>query len=110
MLVHAQALLTSSPRGSTHCIDADLRDTERVLAEARQVLDFSQPVAVMLLAVLHFVTDGQDPAGIIRAVMEPLAPGGRPLRKVGGLPGALGHRANPDYFASRSGCDCIYAG
>jgi hypothetical protein len=75
VLVHARALLTSSPEGSTHYIDADLRDTERVLAEARRVLDFSQPVAVMLLAVLHFVTDEQDPAGIIRAVMDPLAPG-----------------------------------
>ena len=46
-----------------------------VLAEARQRLDFSQPGAVMLLSVLHFVTDEQDPAGIIRSVMEPLAPG-----------------------------------
>jgi O-methyltransferase involved in polyketide biosynthesis len=75
VLVHARALLTSSPEGETHYIDADLRDTKQVLAEARQVLDFSQPVAVMLLSVLHFVTDEQDPAGIIRSVMEPLAPG-----------------------------------
>ena len=75
VLVHARALLTSSPEGETHYIDADLRDTKQVLAEARQMLDFSQPVAVMLLAVLHFVTDEQDPAEIIRSVMEPLAPG-----------------------------------
>jgi hypothetical protein len=52
-----------------------MRDTDRVLAEARQVLDFSQPVAVMLLAVLPFITDEQDPAGLIRAVPDPLAPG-----------------------------------
>jgi O-methyltransferase involved in polyketide biosynthesis len=108
VLVHARALLTSSPEGETHYIDADLRDTKQVLAEARQVLDFSQPVAVMLLSVLHFVTDEQDPAGIIRSVMEPLAPGSYL---------ALGHhtadifpeleefarylsRQNPDYTAT----------
>jgi hypothetical protein len=75
VLVHARALLTSSAAGETHYIDADLRDTQQVLAQARQMLDFSQPVAVMLLSVLHFVTDEQDPAEIIRSVMEPLAPG-----------------------------------
>jgi hypothetical protein len=75
VLVHARALLTSSPEGETHYVDADLRDTKQVLAQAREMLDFSQPVAVMLLAVLHFVTDEQDPAEIIRSVMEPLAPG-----------------------------------
>ena len=75
VLVHARALLTSSPEGETHYVDADLRDTKQVLAQAREMLDFSQPVAVMLLAVLHFVTDEQAPAEIIRSVMEPLAPG-----------------------------------
>jgi O-methyltransferase involved in polyketide biosynthesis len=108
VLVHARALLTSSPEGSTHYIDADLRDTGQVLAEAGRFLDFSQPVAVMLLAVLHFVTDEQDPARIIRTLMEPLAPGSYL---------ALGHhtadifpeleefsrylsRLNPDYTAT----------
>ncbi|MBV9796221.1 MAG: SAM-dependent methyltransferase [Actinobacteria bacterium] len=75
VLVHARALLTSSPEGETHYIDADLRNTGAILDQAGQFLDFSQPVAVMLLAILHFITDEQDPAGIIRTLMEPLAPG-----------------------------------
>jgi hypothetical protein len=75
VLVHARALLTSSPEGATSYIDADLRDTGRIVAEARRSLDFSQPVAVMLMAILHFIPDEQDPAGIIRTLMEPLPAG-----------------------------------
>jgi O-methyltransferase involved in polyketide biosynthesis len=75
VLLHARALLRSRPEGATGFIQADLRRPEGILAKAAETLDFSQPVAVMLLAVLHFVTDAQDPAGIIRAVMDAAAPG-----------------------------------
>jgi hypothetical protein len=46
VLAHARALLASSKTGATACIDADLRDTSAILAQAAELLDFSQPVAV----------------------------------------------------------------
>jgi O-methyltransferase involved in polyketide biosynthesis len=75
VMMHARALLRGSPQGATGYIQADLRHPEGILAKAAETLDFSQPVAVLLLAVLHFVTDDQDPARIIRAVMDATAPG-----------------------------------
>jgi hypothetical protein len=75
VLTHARALLTSDARGATAYIDADLRDTGKILAEARNVLDFSRPVALMLLHVLHFVPDRDDPYGLVAKLMEPLASG-----------------------------------
>ena len=75
VLAHARALLTSGPDGKTAYVDADIRDTDRILAEAARTLDFSQPVAVMLLAVLHFVPDADDPYKITLRVMEALPSG-----------------------------------
>jgi hypothetical protein len=75
VLTHARALLTSNARGATAYVDADLRDTGKILAEARNVLDFSQPVALMLLHVLHFIPDSDDPWGIVAKLTEPLASG-----------------------------------
>ena len=75
VMLHARALLRSSPAGATGYIQADLRQPEAILAKAAETLDFSQPVAVLLLAVLHLVTDAQDPAAIIAAVMDAAAPG-----------------------------------
>ena len=75
VLVHARALLTSTPQGSCDYIEADLRDTAAVLAGARQTLDFSHPIAVLLLAVLHFVPDAAGPAAIVAALSRRLAPG-----------------------------------
>jgi O-methyltransferase involved in polyketide biosynthesis len=60
VLVHARALLTSSPEGATDYIDADARDTDTVLAQARRTLDFTRPIAVMMLGILgHVVDDGE---------------------------------------------------
>src|SRR5215469_14598492 len=75
VLTHARALLTSTPEGKTDYIQADLRDTEAILTAAAQTLDFSQPVAVLLIAILHFIPDADDPYGIVRKLMDPLAPG-----------------------------------
>ena len=75
VLLHAETLLTSSAAGATAYLDADLRDTGRILAEAERTLDFGQPVAVLLFAIMHFIPDAQDPAGIVRALMDPLPPG-----------------------------------
>jgi S-adenosyl methyltransferase len=69
VLAHARALLTSSPAGATAYIDADLRDPAKILAQAARTLDFSQPVAIMLIALLHVIGDGDDPhASVARLV------------------------------------------
>jgi hypothetical protein len=65
VLAHARALLVSRDEGSTAYIDADLRDTDRILAEAAELLDFSQPVAITLLAILHAIPDADDPHAIV---------------------------------------------
>jgi SAM-dependent methyltransferase len=75
VLAHARALLTSAPEGVTAYADADLRDTGRVLAEARQTLDLDQPVAVMLIAILHHIPDADDPQAIVARLVDAVAPG-----------------------------------
>ncbi|ANP53593.1 O-methyltransferase involved in polyketide biosynthesis [Streptomyces griseochromogenes] len=57
VLVHAQALLTSTPEGATDYIDADLRNPEQILEQAAKTLDFTQPVALVLLGIAAHVTD-----------------------------------------------------
>jgi len=75
VLAHARALLRSTPEGRTAYLDADVRDPGAIVSAAADVLDFSQPVAVMLVAVLHFVSDEEDPAGIVHRLMADLPPG-----------------------------------
>jgi hypothetical protein len=65
VLAHARALLTSGPGGVTDYIDADLRDTDKILEAAARTLDFTQPVAIMLMAIVHLIGDEDDPYGII---------------------------------------------
>jgi len=75
VLAHARALLASNPQGSTAYLDADLRDTAEVLAAAAETLDFSQPIAVMLIGVLHCIPDADDPAGLVRRLLDAVPPG-----------------------------------
>lgn len=75
VLSHARALLTSSPHGACAYLDADLKDTAKILAEAAQTLDFSQPVAVLFVGVLHLVSDDEDPYGIVADVVNATVPG-----------------------------------
>jgi len=75
VLAHARALLTSHPAGATEYVDADLRDTAAILSQAGQVLDFSRPVAVTLLAVLHAIPDADDPHAIVARLMDALPSG-----------------------------------
>jgi len=75
VLAYARALLTSTGRGLCDYVDADLRDTATIVAQAKNTLDFTQPVAVLQLAVLHFIADSDDPAGIIATLARQLAPG-----------------------------------
>jgi hypothetical protein len=75
VLAHARALLTSSDVGATEYIDADLRDTGRILRGAARLLDFSKPVAVTMLMILHVIPDSEDPYALVAAVMDALPPG-----------------------------------
>ena len=62
-------------RGATAYIEADVRDTGKLLREASGRLDFTAPVAVVLLAVLHFIPDDDDPYAITARLMEAMPPG-----------------------------------
>ena len=75
VLAHARALLTSHEAGATEYIDADLRDTQTILDQAAQLLDFTKPVAVTLLAVLHAIPDADDPQGIVARVLDAVPSG-----------------------------------
>jgi len=75
VLAHARALLTSSPQGATHYVDADLRDTGKVCEQAAEILDFGAPLAILLIGVLHCIPDADDPAGIVAALAGAMPPG-----------------------------------
>jgi hypothetical protein len=75
VLVHARALLTSSPEGRTDHIDEDVRNVDSVLEHTARTLDLSRPVALMLLDVMAFVGDDEDPYGIVRRLMDALPAG-----------------------------------
>jgi hypothetical protein len=75
VLAHARALLTSSEAGATEYIDADLRDTGAILAQAGQLLDFTKPVAVTLISILHAIPDSDDPYAIVARVMDTVPSG-----------------------------------
>jgi hypothetical protein len=75
VLAHARALLESSEAGGTEYIDADLRDTDAILGRAARLLDFTQPVAVTLLSILHAIPDADDPHAIVAKLMAVVPPG-----------------------------------
>ncbi|HEY3978482.1 MAG TPA: SAM-dependent methyltransferase [Streptosporangiaceae bacterium] len=94
---HSRALLGSTP-GVTFAV-GDIRDPASLLAdpEISGLLDFSQPVCVLLLAILHFVTDAEDPARLVAAIRDALAPGSYLILSHGTAHGA------PPAVAARSG-------
>jgi O-methyltransferase involved in polyketide biosynthesis len=75
VLSHARALLTSSPEGATDYIDADLNDPERILREAARTIDFTKPVAVTLLGIVHFILDNEQARAVIRQLVDALPSG-----------------------------------
>jgi S-adenosyl methyltransferase len=75
VLVHARALLTSTPEGNTDYLEADLYDPDTILAGAQATLDFGRPVAITLLGVLWHVLDDDVAKGIINRLVRDLAPG-----------------------------------
>jgi S-adenosyl methyltransferase len=89
VLVHARALLTSSPQGVTDYLDADARDTDTILRAAAKTLDFSQPVALMLLGILNHIVDDGEAQGIVDRLLDAVPSGsylvvGHPTTEVHG--------------------------
>lgn len=75
VLTHAEALLRSHPDGVTDYIQADVRDPDRILEQARKILDFREPIAVSLVALLHFVGDEDGPHDLVRRLVDELPSG-----------------------------------
>jgi O-methyltransferase involved in polyketide biosynthesis len=65
VLVHARSLLTSTPEGATDYIDADLRDTDKILREAARTLDFTRPIAIMLMGILGHIPADDEAQSIL---------------------------------------------
>jgi hypothetical protein len=75
VLAHARALLLGQSDGATAYLDADVRDADRILAEAAETLDFTQPVALTLVSLLHFLTDSDDPYATVARLVAALPSG-----------------------------------
>jgi len=75
VLAHARALLTSDPQGATGYLDADARDTGRILTAAAELLDFSEPVAVMLIAILQLISDDDVPYQLVAELIAAIPSG-----------------------------------
>jgi hypothetical protein len=76
VLTHARALLTGTPEGATDYLDADLRDTDKIMGEAARTLDFGQPVAVMLLGILHHISDDGEAYATVDRLVDAMPSGG----------------------------------
>jgi hypothetical protein len=75
VLADARGLLTSSLEGTTAYLDADLRDTGKILGQAADTLDFGRPVAVMLIAILHYIPDLAEARDIVARLLAAVPPG-----------------------------------
>ncbi|MFJ2734063.1 SAM-dependent methyltransferase [Streptomyces sp. NPDC087317] len=108
VLAHARALLVSTEQGATDYLEADLRDVDRILTAARETLDLSQPMGLMLVAVLQYVPDADDPRGIVRRLLDALAPGSHivlshPAADIGAEEVAASMRVYNDRAAEHAG-------
>jgi hypothetical protein len=75
VLVHAEALLTSSSEGTCDYVEADLRDPGKILAEAARTLDFGEPIAVMLLGIVGQIPDSDHPEAIVAKLLDAVPSG-----------------------------------
>jgi hypothetical protein len=75
VLAHARALLTSKPEGVTAYLDVDLRDTDAILDQAAATLDFTRPVGITLLAILHYVPDLAEARRIVSKLIAAVPAG-----------------------------------
>ncbi|HEV2370524.1 MAG TPA: SAM-dependent methyltransferase [Streptosporangiaceae bacterium] len=75
VLVHARALLTSTPEGACDYIEADLRETGKIIDGAAATLDFTKPVSITLLGILHFISDYEEALRLVAQLMDAVPPG-----------------------------------
>lgn len=75
VLIHAKALLTSTPEGATSYIEADVRDPDTIVAESASTLDFSQPIALVMLGILGQLPDSDQPHALLRRYLDALPSG-----------------------------------
>ncbi|CAL9283091.1 hypothetical protein SUDANB180_06932 [Streptomyces sp. enrichment culture] len=77
VLTLSQGLLASAPEGRTAYVEADFRDPAAILdaPELRETLDLSRPVALTVIAIVHFMLDADDAVGVVRRLLEPLPSG-----------------------------------
>uniref|UniRef100_UPI00342BB411 SAM-dependent methyltransferase n=1 Tax=Actinoplanes sp. NPDC049316 TaxID=3154727 RepID=UPI00342BB411 len=77
VLTHSRALITSGPQGAISYLDADLREPDVILAhpDLHATLDFTEPIALLLVAVLHFIREDEDPQGIVDKLVGALPAG-----------------------------------
>lgn len=75
VLAHAEALLRGTPQGTTEYIQADAREPAVILEQAGRVLDFGQPVALSLIALMHFIADEDGAYDLVGTLVDVLAPG-----------------------------------
>jgi O-methyltransferase involved in polyketide biosynthesis len=75
VLVHARALLASTPEGACDYVDADLREPGTMVEKAAETLDFSEPVAIMMLGILNFIVDTGQARAILRQLLGVVASG-----------------------------------
>ncbi|MFD8911652.1 SAM-dependent methyltransferase [Streptomyces sp. NPDC059575] len=75
VLRHAEALLTGRPEGATDYVQADVRDSDAIVERARRTLDLDRPVALSLIALLHFLGDDQKPYDLVRNLLAALPSG-----------------------------------
>ena len=75
VLVHARALLLGHPEGATDYLESDVRDPDRILAEASQTLDFTQPVGLTLVSLLHFLPNTDNPYETVARLVSALPSG-----------------------------------
>jgi len=75
VLVHARALLTSTPEGECDYIAADVHDPETILREASRTLDFGQPVALVMLAIIQFIMDDTQADAVVKRLVDAVPSG-----------------------------------
>jgi hypothetical protein len=75
VLAHARSLLSSTPEGATDYLDADLREPGPLVDAAARTLDFRQPVAIILMAVLQHIPDEGNPRGIVAQLLAAVPSG-----------------------------------
>lgn len=75
VLAHAHELLRSTPEGTAAYIHGDLQNPEHILEQAAETLDLTKPVAIMLVGILHFVYDQDDPYGIVSRLLDAVPAG-----------------------------------